>query len=84
MLNKSYNFGCENYLNTISNAELKKKSIGYEMSSPWVRNVQPLGTNRPNSWVRIVQSGYDRRGYETSRVRNVHNSNYRLSKRNAR
>ena len=38
----------------------------YESFSHWVRIAQTLGTKRPNSWVRIVQPGYER-----SRVRNV-------------
>ena len=57
----------------------KKKKNWVRTSSPWIRNVRPLGTNRPDfgyetskplgtnrpTWVRIVV-GTKRPGYETS------------------
>ena len=70
-LNKSYNFGCENTTSSTENYKKKKKH--------WIRNVHPLGTNRPDfgyetskplgtnrpTWVRIVLDT-KRPGYETS------------------
>ena len=58
-----------------------KKKIGYETFSPWVRNVQHLGTNRPDfgyetskslgtnrpTWVRIVL-GTKRPGHLTDQT----------------
>ena len=68
-LNKSYSCGCENTKSSTEKKALgtKRQALGYKSSKLWVRNIQPAGYESSNLCT-------NRLGYETSRVRDVHNS----------